>query len=194
VLRPGGAWLRLAAYAALALASTVSLRAQTTSQPPVLAVPIAVGDTVQVDAPPGVPFLIRARIVELRPTAIVIRINATSDTVVPFGEVRWLAVRRGTRGHLIAGALVGLVAGALVGGAISEGRSKQPLGSTISKDAIVGAALSGVAGLIAGDLIRSDRWVLVIKGPSPIEDYGLLENEGVSPIPLALGAAGSPLD
>jgi hypothetical protein len=171
----------------------VSLGAQTTSQP-VLAVPIAVGDTVQVEAPPGVPLLIRARIVELRPSEFVIRINAGSDTVVPFGEVKWLAVRRGTHGHPVMGALVGLVAGAVVGGAISSGRSKQPLGSTISKYAIVGAGFGGVAGLIAGDLVRSDRWVLVIKGPSPIEDFGLLENARVSPIPLASAAAGSPLE
>lgn len=189
----GAVGLRFAAYAALALASTVSLGAQTTSQP-VLAVPIAVGDTVQVDAPPGVPFLIRARIIELRPSAIVIRINPASDTVVPFGEVKWLAVRRGTHGHPVAGALVGLVAGAVVGGAIFTGRTKQPLGSTISKYAIVGAASGGVVGLIAGDLIRSDRWVAVIKLPSPVEDYGVIENERVMPIPLAAGAVGSPLD
>jgi hypothetical protein len=188
VLRSSAVWLRLAAYGALGLAGTVSLHAQTTSQP-VLAVPIAVGDTVQVEAPPGVPLLIRARIVELRPSEFVIRINATGDTVVPFGEVRWLAVRRGTHGHPVVGALIGLVAGAVVGGAISSGRSKQPLGSTISRYSIVGAAFGGVAGLIAGDLVRSDRWVPVIEGPSPIEDYGLLENERVSPIPLALRAA-----
>jgi hypothetical protein len=193
VRQPRVARFRLGAYVALALASTVSLGAQTTSQP-VLAVPIAVGDTVQVEAPPGVPFLIRARIVELRPSAIVIRINTASDTVVPFGEVRWLAVRRGTRGHLVAGALVGLAAGAVVGGAISTGRTKQPLGSTISKYAIVGAASGGGAGLIVGDLIRSDRWVPVIIGPSPVEDYGFLENARGSPIPLASGAPVSPLD
>jgi hypothetical protein len=185
--------LRLAGFAALALVSTVSLGAQTTPQP-VLAVPIAVGDTVQVAAPPGVPSLIRARIVELRPSAIVIRINAASDTVVPFSEVKWLAVRRGTHGHAVAGALVGLFAGAVVGGAISSGRSKQPLGSTISRFAIVGGASAGVAGLIVGDLVRSDRWVLVIRGPSPIEDFGLLENDCPSPIPLALSAAGVPVD
>ncbi len=193
MLRPGAAWLRVAAYAALALASSRPLGAQTTLQL-VLAVPIAVGDTVRVEAPPGVPSMIRARIVELRPSAIVIRINAASDTVVPFAEVKWLAVRRGTHGHAVAGAVVGLVAGAVVGGAISSGRSKQPLGSTISKYSIVGAAFGGVAGLIAGDLVRSDRWVPVIKGPSPIEDFGLLENERGSPIPLASAAAGSPLD
>jgi hypothetical protein len=193
VLRPSAAWLRLAAYAALALASAASLDAQTTSLP-VLAVPIAVGDTVQVEAPPGVPLLIRARIIELRPSEFVIRINAASDTVVPFGEVKWLAVRRGTHGHPVVGALVGLVAGAVVGEAISSGRSKQPLGSTISKYSIVGAAFGGVAGVIAGNLVRSDRWVPVIKGPSPIEDYGLLENARGSPIPLVWAAAGSPLE
>ena len=193
MVRPVAARVWLGAYVALALASAVSLGAQTTAQP-VLAVPIAVGDTVQVEAPPGVPFLIRARIVELRPSAIVVRINSVSDTVVPFGEVKWLAVHRGTHGHPIAGALVGLVAGAVVGGAIFTGRTKQPLGSTISKYAIVGGASGAVVGLIAGDLIRTARWVPVIKGPSPVEDYGLLESESVSPIPLATAGTGSPLD
>jgi hypothetical protein len=189
VLRPGAVSLRFAAYAALALATRVSLGAQTTSQP-VLAVPISVGDTVQVDAPPGVPFLIRARIIELRPTSMVLRVRSMArDPVVTFEEVKWLAVRRGSRGHPVAAAIVGLAAGAVIGGAIFSVRNKNnPLGSTISKYAVIGAVSGGVAGGIVGVFIRGDRWVPVIRG-NEVEDFGLRENERVSPIALAPGAA-----
>lgn len=153
------------------MAGAVSLRGQTATQP-ALAVPIAAGDTVQVEAPPGVPFLVRARIVELRPSAIVVRIKGAADTVVPFAEVKWLAVRRGTHGHPIAGALVGLAAGAVVGGAINKPKS---LGSTISKSTLIVAGSGAVAGFITGSFIRADRWVPVIEGPSPVQDYGVLD-------------------
>jgi hypothetical protein len=185
--RAGEAPVWLLALIAIVVAGTAPLSGQTTAQP-VLAVPIAPGDTVRVDAPPGVPFLIRARVVELRPSAIVIRINATSDTVVPFGEIRWLDVRRGSRGHAVVGTIAGLAAGVVAGGTIFTGKAKQHTGSTTSRYAIIGGAAGSVAGFIIGDFIRSDRWIPVVRGPSPVEDFGLLEPVGVSPIPLAQDA------
>jgi hypothetical protein len=183
--RAGEAPVWLLALIAIVVAGTAPLGAQTQ---PVLAVPIAPGDTVRVDAPPGVPFLIRARVVELRPSAIVIRINATSDTVVPFGEIRWLDVRRGSRGHAVVGTLAGLAVGVVAGGTIFTGKAKQHTGSTTSRYAIIGGAAGSGAGFIIGDLIRSDRWIPVVRGPSPVEDFGLVEPVGVSPIPLAQDA------
>jgi hypothetical protein len=166
----------------LVLATGVALRAQSTSHP-AFAVPIAVGDTVQVDAPPGVPTLTHARIVELRPSSIVLHADGVAgEPVVPFEEVRWLAVRRGTRGHTVAGLLVGLASGAVISGALYSFHSKnKPVGATISEYTVVGAAAGGVAGAVVGTTIRGDNWVVVAKGKG-IEDFGMRENERGAPV------------
>lgn len=179
----GRGLLRLSWGALLVVATGATAGAQTVSRPGFDA-PIAVGDTVQVDAPPGFPTLSRARIIELRPSSMVLRADSVAGAaVVPFEEVKWLAVRRGTRGHTVAGGIIGLAAGAVIGGAIYSIRNqkKGQLGSTISEYAVIGAGAGGVAGGIAGTAVRNDNWVPVIKG-NGIEDFGLRENERVAPV------------
>jgi hypothetical protein len=174
-------WLSIAAV--LVAASGVSLRAQAQAPTkPRFVIPVAVGDTVQVDAPPRIPTLSRARVIELRPASMVLRVaSVATDAVIPMGDVKWLAVRRGSRGHTVAGAFVGLAAGAVISGAIYSIRNQKKgnLGSTISEYAVIGAASGAVAGGVAGSTIRGDHWVPLIRG-FDVEQIGLGESPGRS--------------
>jgi hypothetical protein len=148
----------------LVAANVAALSAQATTHP-AFREPIAAGDTVQVDAPPGIPTISRARVVDLRPSAMVVHADgATSDPVVPYKQIKWLAVRRGTRGHTVAGGLIGLATGAVIVGAIYSIRNQKSgnLGSTLSQVAAIGAGTGGIIGGVVGTTIRSDRWVPII--------------------------------
>ena len=162
--RVGKGLLRVSYGMLLVAGNVVALSAQTTPHP-AFGVPVAAGDTVQVDAPPGMPTITRARVVDLRPSAMVVHADGiTSDPVVPYKEIKWLAVRRGTRGHTVAGGLIGLAGGAVIVGAIYSIRNQKSgnLGSTLSQVAAIGAGTGGIVGGVVGTTIRSDRWVPVI--------------------------------
>jgi hypothetical protein len=169
--------LRLSSAALLAMASGAHVQAQAMSHPG-FAVPISPGDTVQIDAPPGVPTISRGRIVDLRPTLMLFRGDTMLvERVVPLGDIKWLAVRRGSRGRTFAGLLIGLAAGAVISGALySEHNKNHPLTSSISEYTAIGAASGGVAGAIVGTTFRTDHWVPVIQGRG-IEDFGQQEDK-----------------
>jgi hypothetical protein len=173
--RAGKGSLRLSSVMLLAMATGAHVEAQAISHPG-FAVSIAPGDTVQVDAPPGIPTISKGRIVELRPASMLFRGDTMLvERVVPFGDIKWLAVRRGSRGHTVAGLLVGLAAGAVISGAIYSGHYKShPVNGSISEYTVIGGASGGVAGAIIGTTFRTDHWVPVIQGRG-IEDFGQRE-------------------
>jgi hypothetical protein len=175
--RTGKRLLRLSSAALLATSTGAHVQAQAMSHPG-FAIPISPGDTVQVDAPPGVPTISRGRIVDLRPASMLFRGDTMLvERVVPFGDIKWLAVRRGSRGRTLAGLLVGLAAGAVISGAIYSGHNKNhPVNGSISEYTVIGAASGGVAGAIIGTTFRTDHWVPVIRGRG-IEDFGQQEGE-----------------
>ncbi len=173
--RAGKRLLGLSPVVLLAMATGAQVQGQAMSHPG-FAVPIAPGDTVEVNAPPGVPTISVGRIVELRPASMLFHGDTMLvERVVPFGDIKWLAVRRGSRGHSVAGLLVGLAAGAVISGAIYSGHDKShPVNGSISEYTVIGGVSGGVAGAIVGTTLRTDHWVPVIQGRG-IEDFGQRE-------------------
>ena len=92
-----------------------------------------------------------------------------AELVIPTASVTRLSIREGTRGHFWAGAGIGLLGGALIGGLIGS-TTEFCIDSCTREQAQQGAIVAGVilgapAGFLVGGAIgalsRSDRWRLV---------------------------------
>ena len=82
------------------------------------------------------------------------------ELVIPTASLADLSVMRGTRGHSLAGAAIGVIAGALFGGVVGSTQEFCVLSCVAATG--IGIALGAPAGLllgaVAGAVIRSDRW------------------------------------
>ena len=90
---------------------------------------------------------------------------------IPMASLDRLSVIHGTKGHFWAGAGLGLLGGALIGGVI--GSTQDLSGSFVfsnTNPAVLGIVIGAPAGLLLGGIIgatiRSDRWL-----PVPIKDH-----------------------
>jgi hypothetical protein len=103
----------------------------------------------------------------LNPDSLHIRTHAkNAEFVIPTATIARLYTVDGTRGHFWVGAGIGLLGGALIGGAI--GSTTQfciaectPEDKATGVGVILGAPVGFLLGGIIGARIRSDRWRLV---------------------------------
>jgi hypothetical protein len=103
-----------------------------------------------------------------------LRIQVRSNeaaVAIPTASLDRLSVIHGTKGHFWAGAGLGLLGGALIGGVI--GSTQDLSGSFLfsnTNPAVLGIVIGAPAGLLLGGIIgaaiRSDRWL-----PVPIKDH-----------------------
>jgi len=96
-----------------------------------------------------------------------------AEFVIPTAFITRLSIGVGTRGHFWAGAGIGLLSGALIGGVI--GSTTQfcisecsPEDKATGVGVILGAPAGFLLGGVIGTLIRSDRWRLVSINDHPI--------------------------
>lgn len=108
------------------------------------------------------------------------RQSSDADLAIPRVAIAQLWVVEGKKGNFWAGAGIGLVAGAVIGGAIGSTQEFCVLtcSSATFFGVIIGAPVGGLLGGAVGSQIQSDRW-----RPLPVSDLGV----SVQPRPSAVG-------
>ncbi len=99
--------------------------------------------------------------------------SSNAAFVVPTTSLTRLSSGEGTRGHFWAGAGIGLLGGALIGGAIGSTTefcidscsAAQARSDAIAVGVILGASAGFLLGGVIGTLIRSDRSSSISVGP-----------------------------
>ena len=172
---------------AITLVAPALVRAQTPANPEW---PVQAGSRVRILSPVFGDKRQTVTVVSSTGDALVFRISgqAASQTLSS-GAISGMEISTGSRAHKAKGALIGLVAGAAVGGIIGYATWQRPTCKNPNNsilgclaidfgrggDAAFAGALGGVLGTIVGALIgthETDNWVPVIVPPPPATNTG----------------------
>ena len=100
-------------------------------------------------------------VIEMRSDTLVITAEAQSNpSFVPAASLTSLEVSRGTHSHILAGAALGLLAGAVVGGVITRenATNNEERGLEILFGTLLGGGAGLVGGAVIGSRLRTERW------------------------------------
>jgi hypothetical protein len=142
--------------AALVLIASVDLFAQ---QEP----PVAPGDRVRVTAPTIDPDPFVGTFVSMGADTCVLLVEGRAEALaLPFASVTSLEVSRGRKSYALAGAGIGLAAGAVVGVAIASGTEEGEYEGLARFVSVAGGTGIGlVIGTVVGASIKTERWEFV---------------------------------